>query len=72
MVEWDDAHYSVAEGDGEVKVQLVARGRYEIAFFLQGEPRMAQSTVVGGRNFGLAVASSGESAGGRGESPWVG
>ena len=59
VVEWNSANYTVAEGDGAVEVQLVAEGRYEIAFFLLGGPQRAKSTLVGGRDLGLAMASSG-------------
>lgn len=60
VVEWKNDNYSVAEGDGEVEVQLVAQGRYEIDFFLRGEPQSAENTLVGGKDLSLAVASSGE------------
>ena len=59
VVEWHSDIYSLTEGDGAVEVQLVAQGRYEIDFFLRGEPQTAKNTLVDGRALGLAVASSG-------------
>lgn len=59
VVEWHSDIYSVTEGVGAVEVQLVVQGRYEIDFFLRGEPQTAKNALVNGRALGLAVASSG-------------